>query len=508
MIMGLLRGKDVDFLRTDAAGAIILLALFVINVIAVTWIIDTDGSALEPNKDAVEVLGAIQNAVSRFSPHPAIVEDNPASPPLSGVPYDQFFKLIRHFGVYHQKFAVVKRGRRALRLRRRHRHQPQPPRRHPPRHARPLSRRPRARPRAGGARHRAVLRGALVTRRRRRAARLRARAPGGAAAGPGTDVVQVARTYFRAAHPSRELSWAPPGDNTIAETIMAAIAAGTRVHLHRGPVLHAARGLSERAAGEGRERRHPHPPDRAAVDARPAVRRDGARRLHRRPARGGRRPRHRPGRLPAPALHGGRQRASRRLWPSRADGEPARFGWLRPVRRPGTATAAAAGSVLVRGRGRADVRLQRVDGAQPATRTRRCSRSCAASRRALGTRPRTHRRHGGTAATVIDLAGIYVHSKMMIVDDVFVSIGSANINRRGLYHDGEINVFSVPAAAEGRARQPGREPAAPALGRDARSAARDRGAAAGGSARGRATLRPRAVRGQPLHRLPTRARRV
>ena len=32
----------------------------------------------------------------------------------------------------------------------------------------------------------------------------------------------------------------------------------------------------------------------------------------------------------------------------------------------------------------------------------------------------------------------------MIVDDAFVSIGSANINRRGLYHDGEINVFSVP----------------------------------------------------------------
>ena len=60
----------------------------------------------------------------------------------------------------------------------------------------------------------------------------------------------------------------------------------------------------------------------------------------------------------------------------------------------------------------------------------------------VGTRPRTHLK--GAPATVVDLAGIYVHSKMMIVDDVFVSIGSANINRRGLYHDGEINVFSVP----------------------------------------------------------------
>jgi hypothetical protein len=32
----------------------------------------------------------------------------------------------------------------------------------------------------------------------------------------------------------------------------------------------------------------------------------------------------------------------------------------------------------------------------------------------------------------------------MIVDDVFLSIGSANINRRGLAHDGECNVFTVP----------------------------------------------------------------
>ena len=60
----------------------------------------------------------------------------------------------------------------------------------------------------------------------------------------------------------------------------------------------------------------------------------------------------------------------------------------------------------------------------------------------LGARPREHAK--GAAATVVDLAGIYVHAKMMIVDDVFVGIGSANLNRRGLYHDGEINVFSVP----------------------------------------------------------------
>jgi len=61
---------------------------------------------------------------------------------------------------------------------------------------------------------------------------------------------------------------------------------------------------------------------------------------------------------------------------------------------------------------------------------------------ALGPRTRVHK--AGAAATVVDLAGIYVHAKMMIVDDVFVGIGSANINRRGLCHDGEIAAFSVP----------------------------------------------------------------
>ena len=61
---------------------------------------------------------------------------------------------------------------------------------------------------------------------------------------------------------------------------------------------------------------------------------------------------------------------------------------------------------------------------------------------AIGARPRAHK--SGAAATVIDLAGIYVHSKLTIVDDVFMSIGSANVDRRGFYHDGEINVFGVP----------------------------------------------------------------
>jgi phosphatidylserine/phosphatidylglycerophosphate/cardiolipin synthase-like enzyme len=39
---------------------------------------------------------------------------------------------------------------------------------------------------------------------------------------------------------------------------------------------------------------------------------------------------------------------------------------------------------------------------------------------------------------------IYVHAKLMIIDDVFLSVGSANLNRRGHFHDGEINALTIP----------------------------------------------------------------
>jgi hypothetical protein len=61
---------------------------------------------------------------------------------------------------------------------------------------------------------------------------------------------------------------------------------------------------------------------------------------------------------------------------------------------------------------------------------------------AKGTRTRAH--PAGSAATVIRIPGVYMHSKLMIVDDVFLAVGSANINRRGLAHDAECNVFIVP----------------------------------------------------------------
>jgi phosphatidylserine/phosphatidylglycerophosphate/cardiolipin synthase-like enzyme len=56
--------------------------------------------------------------------------------------------------------------------------------------------------------------------------------------------------------------------------------------------------------------------------------------------------------------------------------------------------------------------------------------------------PRTHKK--GAPVTHATLRTPYVHAKVMIIDDVFVSIGTANLNRRGFLHDGEIQAFAIP----------------------------------------------------------------
>jgi len=54
----------------------------------------------------------------------------------------------------------------------------------------------------------------------------------------------------------------------------------------------------------------------------------------------------------------------------------------------------------------------------------------------------THLQTGHTA-NPIEYRGINVHSKLLLVDDIFASIGSANLHARGLYIDSEANI-SIP----------------------------------------------------------------
>ena len=61
-----------------------------------------------------------------------------------------------------------------------------------------------------------------------------------------------------------------------------------------------------------------------------------------------------------------------------------------------------------------------------------------------GTARAAHKKHAAVCAGTFP--GIYVHAKMMLIDDAFATIGSANVNRRGYYSDGECNVFAIREA--------------------------------------------------------------
>ena len=69
----------------------------------------------------------------------------------------------------------------------------------------------------------------------------------------------------------------------------------------------------------------------------------------------------------------------------------------------------------------------------------------------------TPRPHAKLApVTLSQETGIYVHTKAMIVDDVFVAVGSCNANRRGFFHDGEITAFAVPEQLKAAPENPAR----------------------------------------------------
>lgn len=69
--------------------------------------------------------------------------------------------------------------------------------------------------------------------------------------------------------------------------------------------------------------------------------------------------------------------------------------------------------------------------------------------------PRAHKK--GSPVTAAHPLPIYVHAKIMMVDDVFVGIGSMNINRRGFYHDGEMVASALPVKLAAARDNPARK---------------------------------------------------
>jgi phosphatidylserine/phosphatidylglycerophosphate/cardiolipin synthase-like enzyme len=460
IVMGLLMASNVDFLRSDGAGVMILIALVFINAIAVAVIVGAGGRPIEPNKGAVDVLDPIANADSRFAPFPADVGDNPLSPPLSGFPFSSLFTLIRTFGIYHQKFGVVRAGSNrfgycgGIDL--------NPDRLDDIRH---LIKSPyhdiHARVEGPAVRDLEISFKERWTRDGGGSSVAFEPATAASLGTPGKDAVQVARTYFRAAATTRALPFAPNGDRTIADTMLAAIEAASEfIYIedqyftppleYRTALIAKVQnreirklvitlpGITDQPFGElvrsglitalrtadagagivhiGYPRRHYTVPENE-------LRASSGRCLLTQPlaSSGGIEPAVFLGpvaRLPDPpfwlAIEGELMYAYNESTIPNTDPE-------------------ARGFEVLRG---AETRLVR--GGPIAT--------------AVGARTRAHT--AGAAATVIDLTGIYVHAKMMIVDDVFLGLGSANLNRRGLYHDGEINVFTVPQALKSKRTNP------------------------------------------------------
>jgi phosphatidylserine/phosphatidylglycerophosphate/cardiolipin synthase-like enzyme len=456
----ILNAVGVSAVRTDGAGVVVLMALVLANAFFVSHLLSEGGKPLEQNKSAVETLEvATQNSFSRFSPYPARVEDNTLAPPLTDFPFDVLFQITRHFGVYHQKFSVVKTAAShvgycgGVDV-------------HPNRldDANHLAASPfhDIHARVDGP----AVRDLALTFEQRWArdgggTAVAFPTPAATALGaPGTDVVQVARTYFAPADASRRLNFAPAGDRTIADTMLSAIA-GAREFIYieeqyfTPPAEYNTALINKVSSGDLR----------LLVVLLPS--------LNDQPF----------GELPRTGLINDLQLAGA------ASGCAVRVGY--PRRRftvPENELRASSGKCIlgekleVSGGINPTIVLGPKDRLPPPPfwvavegeliwvydesvdpvddpETMRFAVDRGAETRLVkgggapsGARSRKHEK--GAVATVINLNGIYVHSKMMIVDDVFLGLGSANLNRRGLFHDGEANIFTLPEELKASAGNP------------------------------------------------------
>jgi phosphatidylserine/phosphatidylglycerophosphate/cardiolipin synthase-like enzyme len=449
---------------TDGSGLLLAFAVLFASPFVITYLQGDDFKNLESNQPAVDVLNPIGNCKAVLSPLPFTIDDNPLANP-GGVLHgagQSLFDAIRHFGVYHQKLAIVRRGGGFLgycggidcnpdRLDDQRHLNPKP---YHDVHARIEG---------------PAVRDLAITFDQRWQRDGGGTAPaftqGDVAGIPnvGEHVVQVARTYGTSAAVGRQLSFAPNGDRTILDTMLAAIgqarefiyiedqyltpsqeylnALTARVssgelrkliiavpdltdqpygEVRRTEVITALRNAAV-AAGDpdivriGSPRRRftvPHASLRAS-SGRLFLKDDivspltGAKTIALGP----------PERIPEPPF-----------WIA-VDGE---FIWVYdesvlPNPNPG------------------NMKIYQVEHGD-------ATRILSGVPPYKGPSVREHK--AGTPATLVHLDGIYVHSKLIIVDDVFLGLGSANLNRRGFYSDGECNVFVVPEALRGTTDNP------------------------------------------------------
>lgn len=446
-----------SFARTDPAGAVILVGLSFANFFLVQKLFDSGGAFLEPSKDAVDVLDPLAKTDCVFSPFPATIADNTAIPqPASGFPFDTLFTIVRRFGLYHQKFALVRTtathvvgycGGMDLNPNR-------------------LDNEDRvARGPYFDVQSKVVgpaVRDLAITFNQRWArdgagevddVELPAATPVEGA----TDIVQIARTYYRPQDPARALDFAPLGDPTIARTMLAAIRQAsefifiadqylTPPALYRDLVV----GKVERGEIKKLVIAVPHGNDQPFGDK---VRNEFVTALKAADAGRG-------------IVHIGYPR--RRFTVS--DNDLRSSSGKCVLAEPLPPTPGFDPTVLLSPPSRVpkvpfwlavEGELMWVydeaPGAPQNAKRLKVARGAETHFVKGGVAPEgpTTRAHAaGAAATVVDFSGIYVHAKLLLVDDVFVGVGSANVNRRGFYHDGEIHLFTMPQSLRARPHNP------------------------------------------------------
>jgi len=453
VVMGILwlDGLGVQFARTDFTGVIFLLLIAISASIYTQCILDSNGLPLERNGLAVDVLKVLPGALSIFDPYPVRVEDNMPPPALGEFPFDDIFKVTRHFGLFHQKLSIVKVGADhfgycgGMDL--------NPNRLDDVDH---MAREPYHDVHArieGDAVHDLAL---TFDQRWRRIEADEPPAfdvpPRDGALTPGADIVQVARTYFAPAPggEDRQLFFAPNGDRTAGDTMLSALREAREYIYLEDQYCVPPRIYRETLVAKVRDREI-----RQLILSIVGISGD--------------------------ILFGDRVREAffDDLRTADAGAGIVRIGY--PRRRftsTDNAVRASSGKMLLAealpaGGGTQacivltpDVRIPAVpfwvsvDGeliyAYDETSTTNlplgakaflCERGDATAIAAGGSSPsgafpRAHQ--AGAAVTAIDLTGIYVHAKMMIVDDVFLGIGSANLDNRGFFYDGECHCFTIP----------------------------------------------------------------
>jgi phosphatidylserine/phosphatidylglycerophosphate/cardiolipin synthase-like enzyme len=438
----------------DGSGLVLAFAVLLANPFITTYLKGEDFKTFEPNQDAIDTLAAIMGSAAFLSPLPFTVADNPLAD-LGGIVFGAggpLFDAVEKFGVYHQKLAVVRRDAGFVgycggidcnpnRLDD-HRHLAASP--YHDVHARIEG---------------PAVEDLAITFEQRWDRDGGGVAPAFTAAAAtvitsvGSDVVQVARTYGSSAAPARQLGFAPGGDRTLLDTVLSAIAQAREfIYIEdqylTPPAEYLDVLLAKVASGDLRKLiiLAPDIADQPFGDIRRSAVIDALRAAA---AAAGKPDMVRIGSprrrftVPHAPLRGssGRLMLKEDITSSLTGATAIALG--PPARIPPVPFWLAVDGELMwvydestlPNPDPANMRMFQVERGDT-------TRIVSGAGGGKGASAREHK--SGAAATLVHLDGIYVHAKLMIVDDVFLSVGSANLNRRGFYSDGECNLMTVP----------------------------------------------------------------